>query len=62
MRRTLSLAAVLKPLARWREEARARVERDAAFEAWLVNSGLHPHPALSADQQERDTRQKRSSA
>jgi hypothetical protein len=62
MKRTLSLAAVLRPLSRWREEVRARVERDAAFEAWLVKSGLHIHPSLSADRQEREPRQERSSA
>ncbi len=62
MKRALSLASVLKPLARWREQVRARVERDAAFEAWLVNSGLQFNQTPSADKQEREPRQERSSA
>ncbi|MDM4769085.1 hypothetical protein [Solimonas sp. SE-A11] len=62
MKRALSLAAILKPLARWREDVRARVERDAAFEAWLVKSGLQFNQTPSAEQQEREPRQERSSA
>ncbi len=79
MKRALSLAAILKPLARWREEAfgllrsdieslrslgqtRARVERDAAFEAWLMKSGLQFNQTPSAEEQEREPRQERSSA
>ena len=63
MRRFSSpLAAALSAFSRWRERAGApagEMESEAAFETWLVNSGLQSHTTLSSSAPEADGRQQR---
>ena len=62
MKRSNPLALLGAPfvaLSRWRERARAEVEREEAFEAWLANSGLDPNFNLSREL-ERDNKERPS--